>query len=92
AVNPHDLVVKVDGNVTDSINVELTGNETHTVEVYYNGHLIKSENITIHAVSWDVSFDFATNGTVYKYVDNMLYVTVHVNGPSVPVNVSINGN
>ncbi|WP_167911129.1 hypothetical protein, partial [Thermococcus sp. Bubb.Bath] len=42
--------------------------------------------------SWDVSFDFATNGTVYKYVDNMLYVTVHVNGPSVPVNVSINGN
>ncbi len=38
--------------------------------------------------SWNVTFSYATNGTVYKYLNNELYVTVHV-PINVPVNVTV---
>ncbi len=39
--------------------------------------------------NWQVTFDINTNGPVYKYVDNMLKVTVHVPaGVAVDVNIS----
>ncbi|NJF26147.1 hypothetical protein E3E29_11005, partial [Thermococcus sp. Bubb.Bath] len=89
AVNPHDLVVKVDGVETSIINVALTGDETHTVEVYYNGHLIKSENITIHAVEWSAELEYTLNPNV-AYVDVPTTLTAEAQpGAPVDVNVSI---
>ncbi|WP_206205836.1 carboxypeptidase-like regulatory domain-containing protein [Thermococcus sp. Bubb.Bath] len=96
AVNPHDLVVKVDGNVTDSINVELTGNETHTVEVYYNGHLIKSQTFTITMKNWHVNLTWSLasgRGYLYQYVPEEVTIQaipVNASGDRLPFNITLN--
>ncbi|WP_167773979.1 carboxypeptidase regulatory-like domain-containing protein [Thermococcus sp. MV11] len=87
-----DLYTNVaDGQVIAYPITDPQGTLTYNVIATYNGHQVGSDTYTTVAQPWNVTFDFATDGTVWEYVDNTLYVTVHVNGPNVPVDVTING-
>ncbi|ADT85099.1 carboxypeptidase-like regulatory domain-containing protein [Thermococcus barophilus] len=88
-----DLYTNVaDGQVIEYPITDPQGTLVYNVIATYNGHQVGSDTYTVLPQEWNVTFDFATNGTVWEYVDNTLYVTVHVNGPNVPVDVSINGD
>ncbi len=95
-ISAGDLVVKIDGSTSDSITVELTDNETHTVEVYYNGHLIKSETFTIAVKDWHVELvpNLASGRNyLYQYVPDEVTIKaipVDDSGNEVPVDIALN--
>jgi len=91
SINGHEYYNVVNGQTIEYPIVDPQSDLPFNVIATYNGHQVGTgiHNVTVEP--WNVTFSFATNGTVWQYVDNELYVTVHVNGPNVPVNVSING-
>ncbi|ASJ08347.1 hypothetical protein A3L11_03510 [Thermococcus siculi] len=73
------------------VTVPVNGIQNIVVEVIDLANNSVRSTAEIPVSQWNVTFDFATDGPVWKYVDNTLNVTVHVNGPDKAVNVSING-
>ncbi|ACJ17314.1 hypothetical protein TON_1824 [Thermococcus onnurineus NA1] len=79
------------GYVKFNYNIPVNGTNPIYIEAVdaYNASVVGVAMVSVE--TWNATFDFTTDGDVYQYVDNTLYVTVYVNGPSVPVDVTING-
>ncbi|AFL95059.1 hypothetical protein CL1_0854 [Thermococcus cleftensis] len=89
----YHLQLPVDNGFVEIPNYAIPVNGTNNIAIdvvdAYNASI--TGGAVVPVTPWDVTFDFATDGTVWQYVHNTLYVTVHVNGPDVPVNVTLNG-